>query len=259
MALTYNASFNLLEQTGNPISFNYTTSGDPGVIVMGLHATSTIRIGADPTFGGIPFTMAGRNKFDYGEGSGELWFILEPSAGTYSISMENNQPASTVSVIAVSFNHDVGSYVSFDTSSWINTTQANPTATINCSDNGAIVQFCSHEANTTATAFSDERVFSASLSKDSTWMQFKDTPTEGNNTLSATQTSNEYVLITASFRQRPLVLEYGGIMKYYNGVDWIETPPDAFKTYINGSWTIVPEANWKIYRDGIWKPIRMKG
>ena len=201
MGIVYNASTYLDAQTGNPVTFDYTTTGEPGVILIGIHAVKQQRTGGVGTFGGRPFSVINQISFDHGEAAGELWYLLDPSSGTYTISMPNTPPSSTLYINIISFNHDSGYDVSFDASIWQTAATANPSATINASTGGLVVQFASSASNTLPTAYTDTVNNANDHGNNVSWLQYKENPTNGNNTMGATLGAATFVLVTASFKE----------------------------------------------------------
>lgn len=247
-------------------TFDYTCGAGTTLLVLGIYAFTGTRTGADPTYGGVGLKMLGQAAFDYGEGSAELWYLSNPSTGSaYSITM-GNSTTRTLALRASSYKAQSGYTSIYDTSLWTNTTGANPSHTINCSTGGVIVQICGHELSSLPSAYSDARILPVDHGTHNSWMQYKISPSNGNNTLSATQSSDEYVLITASFKEEYIPsspIEWGGILKYYNGAEWTECPSNNFKIYLNSTWQTCPSTKFMIYRTdkdpSNWYPIRFQG
>lgn len=235
-----------LYTTSNP--FNYTCGTGTTLFVLGIHSVTGARAGGAPTYGGIPMTRVARAAFDYGEGSGELWYLISPSTGSaYSVSMQNTNNQ-TLYLRGSSYKAQDGSITTFDVSLWTNTTSTNPSHTISGTAGGVIVQMCSHEQTSLPSAYTDNRILPVDHGNNNSWMQYKLVLSTGNNTVGATQSSDEYVLITAAFKEdaQPLV---GQKIYAWTGSEWKQAIP---KVYTGTEWKT---AIVKVYTGTEWKTI----
>lgn len=53
--------------------------------------------------------------------------------------------------------------------------------------------------------------------------------------------------------------EYGGILKRWNGSNWVECPSSKFRFFNNSIWNTCPSSNFRVYKEGYWQKIRFNG
>lgn len=184
-------------------TFDYTCGVGATILFVGIYSYAGARAGANPTFGGKALSLVGLPAFDYGEGSGELWFLQNPSTvDTYSITM-GNTGGDSLSLKTWSCKAAAGNTTTYDVSVWVNRTAgaANPSSNIAATADGVIAQMCGHEANNLPSAYTGNFVHPVDHGSHNSWAQYVFPVATATLSVGATQASDEYVLITGAFKQ----------------------------------------------------------
>lgn len=272
MAHTLDSSIDTAVNANTSISVNFNCGSGATLLVLGIMSRTDARGGSAPTYGGIPFLGPVGRVYDSDETVNELFYLLNPSQGIYSIAYDNpNARAQTMK--AASFKAASGYLTAFDTSAFGGSTtpQTNPSTNAPCINGGVTVQFGACGAGTAAadqiTYATHTIVKPRTQNGQTAWLQYILPDFTGDVSMGFMTYSNEdWGAVVGTFKEVPIggsTPQWGGILKYYNGSSWVECPSSHFKIYINGQWTICPSTHFKIYRNDFdpsgWYPIRFQG
>lgn len=104
MAHTYALGRVRTSSAGNPITFSYTVAiGDTviGILLKGVGGTN--RAGGSPTWGAYTFQQADTTQKAAAspEASAELWYLLNPLPGTFTLTIPNTGAITTFTTVVV--------------------------------------------------------------------------------------------------------------------------------------------------------------
>lgn len=139
MSHTFGTGSQVINFSGlNPVSGNFTTNTGDTVLVC-LLACEGNNHGGTPTFNSVALTQAGTTQKASAapEGSAELWYLLNPPIGTFSLSIPNAGGGTITADVATGRSSTSVSY--FDSTAGDNNTSTNPTVTISPVGNGTII------------------------------------------------------------------------------------------------------------------------
>jgi hypothetical protein len=138
--------------TANPVSTTFTTGSGDTVLVLGIwYAGATNRTGGAPTFNGKQLTQyyQAYRAASAPETTVELWYLLAPDIGTYTLSVPNSG-ALTTKLWAASFKSATGASA-FHVGGYGSNTSTNPAVSITTTVGGcAIFGIIGSGANTWA-------------------------------------------------------------------------------------------------------------
>ena len=130
VAPTYIGSTYAYAQIYNPTTISITIPVNANLMIVSIHGINTNRESGTPTYGGITLTQAGNYA---GNNPMEMWYLINPSNGTNTLSIPNYPIANLHVVISwYSFN---GTFTLQGTAA-ANGLNANPTTTIATSAGG---------------------------------------------------------------------------------------------------------------------------
>ena len=201
MAFTFGASSKVNAQRGNPILLSHTTVANTKLLVVGIITkTTTARTGGVPTFNGVAMVQVGSTIIGKAECTSELWYLSNPSIGTYNVSVPNSG-AATVTVIASSYVDASVNGATLDVYNSTNVTGANPALLITTTENGeAIVDVFGSGYFKVATANSHTLLYQTDEGVWTTYAQYALQASAGAITLSWTQSSDDVAFIVAGFK-----------------------------------------------------------
>ena len=259
MAFTQDVSSWRRLSTANPRTLNHTCGSNAKLLVLNIFiAGVTARTGADPTYGGIPFTKI--DSYASGETGNEMWYLVNPSSGTYQISVGNNG-ALSIALTAISFNASTGAIITLDASSRRSATTANPSTNITTNyPNEVIVQHWSSGLNTITGTPTGVKIVLCDVGKYGTASQYLLTTDATTYSVgwSGVATSDDYILINAAFREY-IPLSITPVFKYWDGTQWVEAKAGSIKYWDGASWQVVKAGAMKVYIDGEWKIVQFNG
>jgi hypothetical protein len=138
--------------TADPVSTTFTTQSGDTVLVLGIwYAGSANRTGGDPTFNGKALTQyyQAYRAASSPETTVELWYLLAPDIGTYTLSVPNSG-AKAIKLWAASFGSATGASA-YHTGAYGSNTSTNPAVSITTTVDGcAIFGIIGSGANTWA-------------------------------------------------------------------------------------------------------------
>jgi hypothetical protein len=130
--------------TTNPQTGTYTTgTGATVLVLMLLYAGGTARAGGDPSFNGVTMLQAGstRTGTPSPEASCEIWYLLDPSIGAFTVSVPNSGGLALKIHIASAIAGG-GMVSALDQTGGAGTAGTNPTASVTTTVNGAAIFAC---------------------------------------------------------------------------------------------------------------------
>lgn len=128
VAHTYALGKARANSSGNPITTSYTVAtGDTVICLMIKGVGATNRAGGSPTLGGYTFTQANSTQkaVTTPEASAELWYILNPLPGTYTLTIPNTGAISIFYTVGVG-RAAAGGKSELDGTNGANNTAVNP-------------------------------------------------------------------------------------------------------------------------------------
>src|SRR5512135_2275829 len=126
MALAYNNYG--YQTTGISVDMMITIPAGTTLIVVALISSSTTaRTGGAPTWNGSPLTQLGTNQAGSAECNAELWYLINPDVGYYSLVIPNTGGLT----LDASISCFSGRPAVFGTPQQTGTSSANPSLTIN--------------------------------------------------------------------------------------------------------------------------------
>lgn len=142
MAYTYALGLARASSAANPITFSYAVAKGDTVIALLLKGVgATDRAGGAPTWGNYTFAQANSTQKAAAspEASAELWYLVNPFPGTYTLTIPNTGAITCFYTIAVG-RAKPGATSKFDGANGSNGTSTNPTpGAITPTLNGAIL------------------------------------------------------------------------------------------------------------------------
>ena len=196
----FGAKSEVNSSTANPVVLSHTTVANTKLLVVGIMtSTTTKRTGGAPTFNGVAMTQVGSTIVGAAECTAELWYLSNPSIGTYNVSVPNSG-ATTVTVIASSYVNASASGAILDNSWSTNTTTANPSLTAVGVANGVCVNVFGSGYTSPATANSQTLLYKTDEGAWSSHAQYALTPTSGNYVFSWTIASDDVAFIVGAFK-----------------------------------------------------------
>jgi hypothetical protein len=137
----FDASARSAAATTNPRTLSHVTAAAADVLVLFIAVGSaTNRSGGTPTYNGVAMTQGGTTQKAAAspEGSMEVWYLLNPPAGTFNFSVPNAGAASIV-LSSASFIPPAGKTSGFCAAGGGNGTSTNPTANVTTTDNNCLL------------------------------------------------------------------------------------------------------------------------
>lgn len=143
MGMTYALGRVRTSSAGNPITFSYTVAAGDSVVAVLLNVQSaTNRAGGALTWGSTTLTQANSTQKAAAspEASAELWYMLNPTPGTQTLTIPNTNAATIFATVVIGRAPEPGARVYLDGSNGGNGTSTNPTpGSITTGEDGDIV------------------------------------------------------------------------------------------------------------------------
>jgi hypothetical protein len=198
---TFGAKSQVNSLTNNPILLSHTTVANTKLLVVGIMTKTTVaRTGGAPTFNGVAMTQVGSTKVGSAECTAELWYLSNPSIGTYNVSVPN-AGALTITVIASSYVDATVNSATLDVYNSTQTTVANPSLIVTTTTNGeAIVDVFGSGYASPATANSQTLLYKTDEGVWGSHAQYALQTTAGAITFSWTIASDDVAFIVAAFK-----------------------------------------------------------
>jgi hypothetical protein len=141
MAILRTANVARSSSAANPISQSVVITARDKVVVLLLNVIgSSVRSGGSPSFGGEPMTQASTQQIAAStpEASAEIWYVLNPNPGTYTLSIPN-AGTNTIKYTVETGQPRLGSRVALDAANGANATSTNPNpGAITISETGTV-------------------------------------------------------------------------------------------------------------------------
>ena len=139
---TFDNKAQILDARTNPVAANYTCGAGATLLVLSLSTTTgTTRTGGAPTYNGNTLTQVATALGDTGgEGTAELWYLVNPPTGSaLSVSVPNTG-AGYITVIISSYKAAAGYTSALDaTNQAYSTSSTNPTVSVTSHINGDVI------------------------------------------------------------------------------------------------------------------------
>lgn len=208
MAFTYSLLTTRASSAGNPITFSLTVPAATGVMVLMIKGVgATNRAGASPTWGTYTFTKANltQKAATSPEASAELWYLLNPIAGTATLTIPNT------GAITIYYEVDAGivprgGSAFFQGANGSNGTSTNPTpGAVTTQGNGiGFAHTAGGWVNFSSATPVGVAIFTADDGADGGGGQYILNPPAGSHTLSWTfGTSDDWGAVSAYFGEIP--------------------------------------------------------
>lgn len=125
--------------TSDPLTASYTCDGSAKLLILGIVVgAGSARTGGAPTYNSVAMTQADSTRTGT-ETSTELWYLIDPTAGSSQTISVPNTGAATLWVKASSYLPPPGRSIAFDTATGNQTSGANPSVSITPTVNGALI------------------------------------------------------------------------------------------------------------------------
>lgn len=199
-AHTFDNSAQSTAQTTDPATLAYTTGTGATVLVAMIAHTQASRTGGAPTFNGLTMIQVGSEVLNGQEVGAEMWYLVDPPIGTFTISVPNSGLVRQ-RIYAASFIAGSGFTSALDVSNSTNTDAANPSLLLTTTVNGAVVvDVLSDGLGTVPTARSHTLIANADEGALVNEAQYALQATAGNITLSHTIAVDDVAMIAAAFK-----------------------------------------------------------
>lgn len=195
--------------SANPVTLSFTTTSGTTVLVVGLAMRSvSARAGGAPTFNGVALTQANTTKVAASEVSAELWYLLDPPIGTYTISVPNSGGL-TMTLMASSYKAASGKTSALDVAGgWVGNT-VNPSNNLITTTYGdAVVDIMAHGLNTAETGRNQVLLYATDQGQWNTAGQYALQTTAGSITFSHTIAADNWAHLMVSFKEQSQVYNY---------------------------------------------------
>jgi len=200
MTFTYGAKSIINAQTNNPITLSHTTVTNTKLLVVGIITkTTTARTGGAPTFNGVTMTQVGSTVIGAAECTAELWYLSNPSIGTYNVSVPN-AGALTITVIASSYVDASVTGATLDVYNSTNVTGANPSLSVTTGANGEAIVDVFGSGYTSVGTGNQTLLYSTDEGVWSTHAQYALQANAGSITFTWTQPSDDVAFIVGAFK-----------------------------------------------------------
>lgn len=184
----------------NPLTVSVTpTSGATLLVLTIVTYFSTARTGGAPTFNGVALTQVGTVEAAE-ETNVEMWYLANPSIGTYNVSIPNTNTR-IMYVVASVYKASTGFTSKFDVVNQSNNTTANPSLSVTPTVNGAvIVDVMGSGYGDAPTGNSDVVLYSVDSGSYSDNHQYELQATAGLTSHWWTVAADDWCMIVAAFK-----------------------------------------------------------
>lgn len=228
MAWAHSVNFARASSTGNPITQSVTIGVDDKVLVVLLKtASATNRAGGALTWGAVTLTQANSTQkaVTSPEASAEIWYLLDPTPGTQTLTIPNTNAATIFRTVVVGQQAGLSGTTTFVGANGGNATSTNPTpGAVSLPGGGVECLGYAITAGGWTTWAPGSQVGTAIANTDDGahggGEQYIITIASGNHTLSWTfGTSDDWGAVSAYFSFTPTAVVYYNQFNNYMGVD----------------------------------------
>ena len=200
MAHTFDAK-KRVTGTANPLLVPHTCGSGATLLVLSLVVkTTTQRTGGNPSYNGVAMTKVDLTRVA-GEENCEMWYLADPSIGTYNVSIPN-VGALTLHAITSSYKAQSGYTSTLDVNAGGNGVSANPSRQVTTTADGdAIVDTMGDGLNTAPTANNQTLLYSTDDGLYSDNAQYALQTSAGLITFSWTVASDDWCMILGAFKE----------------------------------------------------------
>ena len=225
MAHTYALGQARTSSAANPISFSYTVARGDTVVALLLKGVGSVnRAGGSPTWGPYTFTQANSTQkaVTSPEASAEVWYLLNPLPGTFTLTIPNTGAITCFYTIALG-RAPLGGSSQFMGANGGNATSTNPTPGAVTVDEAGAIGFAITAGGWTTWAPSAQVGTIIANTDDGAnggGEQYILNPAIGNHTLSWTFTSDDWGAVSAYFKEIPpcVLNNYQSAVRAGNGM-----------------------------------------
>lgn len=214
-AHTFDTKAEFAESVANPATGNYTCGSGATLLVLSIMTkTATTRTGT-PTYNGADLTQAGTASDTGGEGTAEIWYLVDPdTGGSYEISVPNSG-SDEVNIVASSYKAPATFTSALDSTEFANGTSADPADSITPSEaNTVVVDACFMGYRDVASGNSHTLLYSRDTGSEGYASQYTLPSDTSAVNLSYTQAADDWQLRSACFKSI--------------------TPPTGYSNKVNG-------------------------
>lgn len=192
---------NRVSATSNPVNVSITPTSGATVLVLGMqiHET-TARAGGAPTFNGETLTQAGSVE-TAAETNCEMWYLINPSIGTYNVIIPNTNSREVRAVASV-YKAQGGYASEFDVTDGNDMVSTDPYITlITTGDGCVIVDVVGTGQLTPPSASTHTELYSVDNGSDSDSHQYGLQTSAGEITLGWTESLDDWCMIATAFKE----------------------------------------------------------
>ena len=200
MTHTYDTK-NRVSATSNPVNVSITPTSGATLLVLGMQIhEGTARTGGAPTFNGVALTQIGTVE-TAAETNCEMWYLLNPSIGTYNIVIPNTNTREVRAVGSV-YKAQGGYASEFDVYDGIDLVRDNPSLTVVTTGDGCVlVDVMGNGQLTPPSASTHTELYSVDNGSDSDNHQYGLQTSAGEITLGWTESMDDWCMILAAFKE----------------------------------------------------------
>ena len=200
MAHTYDTK-NRVFSSANPATVEVTPTSGATLLVVGIVTYLNItRTGGAPTFNGDTLTQVGSVE-TASESNVEMWYLADPSIGTFDVSIPNTNGKSMFIVASV-YKAQAGHTSTLDVTNQNNAVSANPSVAVTTTEDGDVLVDVMGDGNTNnPSANSDILLYSTDNGGMSDNHQYALQANAGAKTMSWTVASDDWAMIVGAFKE----------------------------------------------------------
>jgi len=200
MAHTFDTK-NRIFRNVNPATIEITPTSGATVLVLGIVVYgSTGRTGGAPTFNGDTLTQVGTVETAT-ESNVEMWYLADPSIGTYDVSLPNTN-SRNMYIVASVYKAQAGHTSTLDVTNQDSTLSANPSISVTTTEDGdVLVDVLGDGYSVNPSDNSDILLYSTDNGAMSDNHQYALQGSAGGKTLSWVCGSDDWAMIVSAFKE----------------------------------------------------------
>ncbi|MCX9083918.1 MAG: hypothetical protein OIN87_03860 [Candidatus Methanoperedens sp.] len=188
----------------NPRTLSYTAGSGTTVMVLNIYTSgSTARAGGAPTFNSRTFTQVGTRQYSGDEGAVEMWYLLlnpTDTGSAHNVSVPNT--GSQYMRIHVSTYKSATGFSELEVYAQKSGTDSNPSQSLTTTVNGdVLIDAMFHGSGDVPSSNSNNLLYKHDGGSYTADAQYYLQSTAGSQSMSWTVSSNDWALITASFKE----------------------------------------------------------
>ena len=216
MGLSFNAKAEIGESSDDPVASTFTCGADIHLLVYHIATdVNTTRTGGAPTYGGSPMTEVVA-QVDSGEGTSEVWYMIDPTVSEELIVNVPNSGTDPCSVYITDYDAAVDKTAAFDKYAQEQNTTANPSVSVTPANaDSLIVDAMFSGDGTTPAGNSDTLLYQYDTGQEGNGCQYKVNAAAEANTLTWTIPADDWDMVVAVFYETDPV---STLIKTVNGL-----------------------------------------